>query len=132
MRICIVTNNPLVKEKLGQNIPVQYVETDLVGLLETVRDQTHQGVVVLSHPLSGSVKPNETPYKSILVDYTKKNTTDFESVKLIETAIETARQFITDRPNYVARMTDKVKEDCQLIDLTLIQSALPSAGINLL
>ena len=128
--ICVVTNNPLVKDKLGQVLDVQYIDKGLIGILETIRDQIHKGAVLLTHPLSGSVKPNETPYKSVIIDCNFGKTTDFESIKLIESAISTAKQFLTDRPNYAENMPEKVKEDCQLIDLTLIQSALPSAGIN--
>jgi hypothetical protein len=126
----IVTNNPLVKEKLEDFVTVEYLDVDYLGLLEAVRDLVHQGAILLTHPLSGSVKPNETPYKSVLLTKGPDKLTDLESIKLIESAILTAKKFIADKPDYESGFTERVRKDCQLIDYTLIYSALPSAGIS--
>lgn len=127
----IVTNNPMVRDKLADKVEVEYHKTDFLGILQIIRNHVHAGEILLTHPLSGSVKPNETPYKSVLLDSSEHKTTDFNSVQLIESAQETAEKFIRLRPNYVERMTPKIHEDCQLIDYTLIISSFPSAGINL-
>lgn len=62
----IVTNNPLVLERLGDTHNVEYEDISYESVLERVRDKIHLGHTLLSHPLSGSVKPNETPYLSDL------------------------------------------------------------------
>jgi hypothetical protein len=36
-------------------------------VLLTVRDHIHSGARLLTHPQAGSVKPYETPYRSVLV-----------------------------------------------------------------
>ena len=62
----VVTNNPLVWEKLHTTREMIYKETTFEGLLVELRDRIHQGHMLLTHPLSGSVKPNETPTVSTL------------------------------------------------------------------
>ena len=128
----IVTNNPLVKAKLASIVDVQYHDVSYLGILHIMRDQIHAGSRLLTHPLSGSVKPNETPYKSVLMESGEAGKTDLDSLKLIEAAEATAKKFIDLRPTYVEDMPDRVKEDCQLIDYTLIISAFPSAGLGVI
>lgn len=68
----ILTNNPLVQEKLGTDYTVQYEEISYEDVLRKVRDYIHGGHELLTHPLSGSVKPNETPYKSVMLSRKKR------------------------------------------------------------
>ncbi len=56
-----------------------------------VRDKVHEGHELATHPLSGSVKPNETPYKTIMISE-KKGVLDFNSLKIIEDSIATAKK----------------------------------------
>lgn len=67
MKFVIVTNNPKVRDELGQEFDVDYADITYREILCKVRDMIYEGHKLLTHPLSGSVKPNETPYKSILV-----------------------------------------------------------------
>lgn len=118
----IITNNPLVKEKLGQDYNVEYYEISYEDVLKKVRDEIYTGYRLLTHPLSGSVKPNETPYKSIMVS-TKREPSDPEGMKIIENAIAACSKFEFKSDKY----KPQVYEDFRLIDYTLISSALPSA-----
>ena len=68
----ILTNNPLVLEKLKDTHNVIYKDISYEELLKEVRDRIHEGHLLLSHPLSGSVKPNETPYKSVMISERKE------------------------------------------------------------
>ena len=56
----IITNNPLVPQMLDEEHEVDYSEISYEDVLGKVRDRIHEGHLLLSHPLSGSVKPNET------------------------------------------------------------------------
>ena len=67
MKSKVITNNPLVKERLSNKIDVEYYDVEYISLLIKVRDKIHIGHKLLSHPLSGSIKPNETPYKSVII-----------------------------------------------------------------
>ena len=118
----IITNNPLVPEKLGDTEAVVYEQISYEEVLKTVRDRMHEGHRLLSHPLSGSVKPNETPYKSVMISV-GKGEIDEESLDIIENAIQACRKFAFKSDKY----KPEVYDDFQLIDWTLLESALASA-----
>lgn len=118
----ILTNNPLVLEKLKDTHNVIYKDISYEELLKEVRDRIHEGHLLLSHPLSGSVKPNETPYKSVMISE-RKGEMDPRSLSLIENALQACRKFEDKSGRYEA----KVYEDFQLIDWTLLESGLASA-----
>ena len=48
----IVTNNPMVLERLGDTHNVEYADISYEGVLERVRDKIHLGHTLLSHPFS--------------------------------------------------------------------------------
>ena len=68
------------------------------------------------------MKPNETPYKSIMVSE-KKEKLDPRSMEIIEYAIQSCKKFQFKSDKYAP----EVYEDFQVVDLKLIESAIPSA-----
>lgn len=118
----IVTNNPLVLEKYGDTHNVIYKEVSYEDVLREVRDRIHEGHSLLTHPLSGSVKPNETPYKSIMISEERRRI-DEGSVALVENAIHSCGKFEFKSDRY----RPEVYEDFKLIDCTLIESGMASA-----
>ena len=118
----IVTNNPLVLERHGGTRNIIYKEVSYEDVLREVRDRIHEGHSMLTHPLSGSVKPNETPYKSIMIS-AERRAIDGESVALIENAIHACGKFEFKSDRY----RPEVYEDFRLIDCTLIESGMASA-----
>ena len=116
----IITNNPLVNACLGD-----YYELDFDGtrtyrdVLIKVRDLVYSGHGLYTHPISGSVKPNETPYRSVVVSKSIKPFDAAES-ELVSSSVQTYDKF-TPR-NRV--LTEKMVEDFQLIDYTLLCGAL--------
>ena len=121
-KFVVITNNPLVKEKLGEEYRILYYDISYEDILKYVRDRIYEGYQLLSHPLSGSVKPNETPYKSVMIS-NKKSHLDMQSMEIIENALQAIRKFEQKSDLY----KPEVYEDFQLIDFTLIESAIPSA-----
>ena len=66
----ILTNNPLVHRCMeGQGLYTIRLEEDksFREILVEARDMVYAGHTLYTHPLAGSVKPNETPYKSLIV-----------------------------------------------------------------
>ena len=120
----MVTNNPLLKERLGESVEVNFFEEDSHrDILERVRDFVHNGYRILTHPLAGSVKPWETPYRSLMITAEREDGTDIFSLEMIEQAI-----FALEKSKARPVVWDEiVLVDFQLIDLSLIESALPSA-----
>ena len=127
-KFIIMTNNPMVSESLGEKYNMIYQESSLPEFFEAVREKICEGHILLTHPLSGSVKPGETPYKSVLLSFTAAGSGQSSeelmlSVRLIENAIDACEKFKM-RPG---RFAGDVLSDLQLIDFTLLESALDSA-----
>ena len=120
----ILTNNPLVMEKLGEEYHIEYSDISYEDILIKARDCIYRGHALLSHPLSGSVKPNETPYKSIMISVGRSQL-DQQSVEVIESAIAACRKFEKKYELY-AQFRPEVFADFQLVDFTLIDSAIGS------
>ena len=124
MEIILITNNCNVYEKYRDHMDITYDESfSYLEILEYTRDKVHQGHELLTHPLSGSIKPNETPYKSILISK-RKDKLDFSSLNIIEESIKTTEKFLNNKitPNW----TEKVLEDFRVIDLSLIENVIDS------
>lgn len=121
MKKVIITNNPLIKEKIDPVYDIELHDVDYIGILEIVRDRIHLGHKLLSHPLAGSIKPNETPYRTIIITKEKKQL-DMNSLKLIESAITTTRKFMANRP--VPNWHNVAHFDFQTVDLSLIENVL--------
>ena len=120
----IVTNNPLVVRKLSDRFEVSFEEQGYLELLERVRDLVHKGAVLLTHPQAGSIKPGETPYRTVMVRMPSAGAqVDAESLSLIESAIDTTRKF----PVRTREFRPGSLEDFQLVDYSLISSAVESA-----
>lgn len=115
----IVTNNPSVKN-FFKSEEIQFIEQGYREVLLQVRDYIHQNHSLLTHPLSGSVKPNETPYKSIALEVSDQ--LDFASLELIENALAVFDKFQGNEKTPL--WTDAVKEDFMVIDFDLIKNAL--------
>ena len=113
----LITNNPLVEAQYKDKLNLKYIDIDLPGILTNTRDMVHKGHRLLTHPLMGSVKPNESPYKSILITEAPEKT-DLESVKIIEESIQTALKFT---PKVIP---EQYLRDLQVVDLSLIRAAL--------
>ena len=129
MAYILITNNAQVNnlycDKADWHLKqIDYLpELELVDLLIHVRDLIHQGHELLTHPLTGSIKPYETPFKSICVS-AKQGSIHFASLQMIEEAIDTANKFLKDRQKII--YPEKVLDDFRLIDLGLINSGIES------
>jgi hypothetical protein len=115
----IVTNNPLVIEHYKDK-QIKKVKSYL-EVLESVRDYIHLGHKLLTHPLAGSVKPNQNPYRTVLISK-EVASLDFNSLSLIENAIEVTTKMIReqDTPNW----SEEIRKDFQFVDKSHIDSAM--------
>ena len=117
----IITNNPLTAACVPDRYQVDlYPEESYRDILVRVRDMVYGGHKLYTHPLAGSVKPNETPYKSIVVSREPKAKMDLDEALLIASAVETFDKFTPRR----RVLTEEMHKDFQLIDYTLLCGAL--------
>lgn len=118
----IVTNNSLSYEVFKEKHEVVFIDGSLMDVFTATRNYIHMGYTLLTHPLSGSIKPNETPYKTIAISHEKQNELDLNSLTLIENSIETASKLLVNRQK--KQWSESVLDDFRLIDFDLIKNAL--------
>jgi len=122
----ILTNNPLVRSRLEGQGPYTIrfqPEKGFRDILVQARDLVYAGHILYTHPLSGSVKPNETPYKSLIVSVSPHGF-DAEHSELIANAIAVFDKFRPLNRTY----EESVLRDFQLIDYTLLAGAIGTGG----
>lgn len=120
----LLTNNPLVanSQEFPSNVEVEFIDTDYLGVLQAVYKAVIDGkYCLLTHPLSSSLKPNETYYKSILLQDRNSQYIDMESLEMIESSIASTEKFLKSKktPDW----PDHVLSEFQTIDYSIIQGA---------
>ena len=118
----IITNNPLVvscMEGKGLYTIEFHKEMSYRDILVKVRDMVYAGHTLYTHPLAGSVKPNETPYKSVVVSVEPHGFDMMES-EIISNAIAVYDKF---KP-IGWELAERHHKDFQLIDYTLLAGAI--------
>ncbi len=123
----LVTNNPKVQGDPGISCDKEYIEGSLKDVLIAVRDRIHKGHKLLSHPSSGSLKPNETPYKSILISK-EAGSLDWDSLQIIENSIEICEKFVRYPKKCGYNNQERLLADFSEVDYQLIVAALKSAA----
>ncbi|HZK00911.1 MAG TPA: GrdX family protein [Tissierellaceae bacterium] len=122
MNILLITNNILVYKKYREIMDIIFKEdSSYLDILYYTRDLIHKGHELLTHPLSGSIKPNETPFKTIILSKERGNL-DFQYLEIIEKSIQSTEKFISNKatPNW----SERVLEDFRVIDLSLIENII--------
>lgn len=126
----VVTNNPLVKDcfiamHLDRCYEFGWVEGYTEDVLRRIRDLCHKDYTLITHPLTGSIKPNQTPYKTVVLEKTSLPAFDREAVMLAETSLAKALAMLTDKPRSGAAAA--FLDDFAVIDLDFFKSYLNSA-----
>ncbi|MCI9217773.1 GrdX family protein [Lachnospiraceae bacterium 42-17] len=124
-----VTNNPLLKERGFSRL--EYYDLDVLSLLKFVGEEVKAGYRLLTHPLTGSIRPDITPYKTILLSAGAGAERDFDSQSIIENAIRYAEDLYRLRRVPIYKRWDSMtKKDFQIVDLSIIERALEVAQMN--
>ena len=119
----IITNNEMVRDKYASQVTVEFHPVKYTEIMRMTRDYIHAGHKLLTHPLAGSIKPYETPYKTIFLTKSKKKM-DSESLRIIEECIIACKKFGKERfPN----MPENMRQDFRTIDCSLCDNAMASA-----
>lgn len=113
----IITNNPSVRDAFPA--VSELFEESVEGVYRLCRDAVHLGAKLISHPLAGSVKPNESPYRSVALS-AGTAALDMDSLSHIEGAIQTLKKLPVKRRDY----SERTLEDFRAIDLDLMRSAV--------
>jgi hypothetical protein len=118
----LITNNDKVYLKYKDKLQCIFTEKYEEVLIK-VRDMVYDRHILLTHPQASSLKPNQTPYRSVVL-YPQGNEDNMKDILLIEKCLETFKQWqnISLTPeNY----SDKIAEDFKVIDLSIIDNIIP-------
>ena len=118
----IITNNNYVFDKYKNDTNVILGDNYEDVLIKT-RDLVYDKHVLLTHPQASSLKPNQTPYRSVIV-YPKGEEDNTDSIMMIDKCIQVYREWqeISPSPKSYA---PKVEHDFKTIDLSLIENVIP-------
>lgn len=121
----IVTNNKIVKERYEnsiQNLTVEYLNgKTCLDILVTVRDYIHKGFRLETHPMAGSVKPNQNPYKSVMISDDPSDSAEFqEFITVMENSIMMCRDFLAKKS--LPEWPEALLADFRFMDQSLIEN----------
>ncbi|GAV26039.1 hypothetical protein ciss_19720 [Carboxydothermus islandicus] len=127
----VITNNPKVKDyiqrfNLEPRFTIVWVEGYTEDVLAKVRDLCHSGHKLLTHPLTGSIKPNQTPYKTVVLEKLEQES-DYDSILTAEISYLKTKEFLEKRPR--PKKIELFLEDFAVIDLDFFKSFLYSVGL---
>lgn len=116
----LVTNNDRVYDKYKDKLSCVYTESYEDTLIK-VRDYVYNRHKLLTHPQALSLKPNQTPYRSVVVYPAYEDNT--QDILLIEKCIEVFNswQSIAKTPS---DYKENVREDFKTIDLSVIDNIM--------
>lgn len=121
----LITNNDKVHLKYKDKFTVIFRNINYLETLNLVRDKVHSNYKILTHPMAGSLKPNQTPYKSVLL--MPGDTLDYNSIHLIENAIESANKFLKFKS--LPKWPNSILDDFKTLDLSFIDGAMLNKSI---
>ena len=124
----LVTNNPKALEKYRDDpkIGVEfYPDGDYLAVLTAVRDHVYAGWHLLSHPQASNLKPNQSPYKTVLVSEHIEAADYEQDVEYIEYALHNYEKLT--RGMIPPAWREKVLPDFMTIDLDVVESAINSS-----
>ncbi len=116
MNIRSLTNNPMV---INKKCPyIEGIEGDPLYVFRTIENEILKGCKLITHPLTGSIRPDINPYKTVIISDPAGNF-DYEGLRIIENAIEYTENLYNNSPR---PKWDKASlKDFQLVDYDLIK-----------
>jgi len=136
--IVLVTNNPCFQQSVDSSRLMFLCGTSL-NVLTAARDEIHLGSELLTHPLYGNLRPNQQPFRSVLlrkpaIEKNDKHEKNFdaafylESISTIEEAVLLYRsygsQLLTPE-----RLPGPARNDYALVDSELMRESLTQYGL---
>lgn len=126
-KVVLVTNNRKAAEKYRGIFDVR-MEADYESVLLKTRDLVYSGFSLLTHPQASSLKPNQTPVRSVLLYPRRDGDEHGRDCLIIEDVIHVYWQWQDIAPtpdNY----KEAVRNDFEIIDLSMIEGAAGKLGV---
>lgn len=127
----IITNNELVKTIFKHSDisfhQICWVNGKTEDVLTIVRDYCHRSYRLITHPLTGSIKPNQTPFKTVILEPIKECQCDTDSIIIAESCLNKAIDMLRFKPRPI--FNEAVLNDFATIDLAFFQSYLEACNL---
>ncbi|MCI5869837.1 MAG: GrdX family protein [Dorea sp.] len=118
----LITNNDRVHEKYKDQLEIILLRTYEEVLIK-VRDLVYDRHVLLTHPQASSLKPNQTPYRSVVV-YPRGEDDNTKDIMLIEKCLQVYYEWQKIAPT-PEKYDDRIANDFKTIDLSVVESIIP-------
>jgi hypothetical protein len=114
-----LTNNPIMLNDIYGE--VEYSDISILELFYKVEGEVLKGFKLLSHPLTGSIRPDITPYKTVILS-AESGPIDKESLSIIQKSIDYTYKLVSSHepPDW----DENEKIDFQFVDRSIINYAL--------
>lgn len=122
-QVLIITNNPMVKNT--NNAEICFVIGDCRQVLYQVFNQVAMGRRLLSHPLAGSIKFEDNPYRSVVLSKPETDV-DLSTLVMLEKCLEKVEAGVRERT--AAKGGLAFARDFQMIDKELLDEAMQALG----
>jgi hypothetical protein len=129
----LVTNNHYFQQSI-ESSRIQFIRGTSLDVLTVARDAIHMGSDLLTHPLYGNLRPNQQPFRSVLLRNTAQKERNFasstylESVSAIEEAVLLYRSYGS-RLLIPESLPDATREDYSFVDSELMRESLTLYGV---
>ncbi len=125
--ICL-TNNPAMKDHVTS---VELIRSSSLDVLKRARSLVHDGWELLSSPFYGNFKPNQQPYRTLLLR--KRNVVgdasyDIQSISLIEDAVrfyESSHKIMS-----TGELDENIEKDFRYLDIVLMEETFRQYGVS--
>ncbi len=125
-RFVLITNNPRYKDRA--DLPVDYRDGAAGAEIVTAgRDLIHRGWELQNHPLYGNFRPNQQPFRTLLLKKDEDAAFDEYGLHLIEEAMGVYTSCA--RPLTPALTPPRMLRDCAEIDFELMKETLLKTGL---
>lgn len=118
----IITNNDWVSEKYKGIMNVIYLDS-YEEVLVKAKDMVDSGHHLATHPQALTLKPNQTPYRSVIL-YPSDGDDNTGDILLIKKSLETFYQGQKSAPASEA-YTDRKIRDFKVLDASMMDSVIP-------
>jgi hypothetical protein len=120
--VCL-SNNPLLVPLVA---PLKFLAAEASAVLVEARSLVQSRWRLLTHPLYGNFRPRDVLFRSILLEAPGEETTDPDSVLLVESALERYRA----DPSVPGRaFPERWRHDAAEVDLALLRESLSRYGL---
>lgn len=119
MKASIFSNNVDIEDLLPSAFSFHPVDGSAADVLTAARDRIHLGAKLLAHPMAGRLRPNETPYITVVLD-DSGGPLDLPSFEIIEYCLAEENKYEGMRKKY----DETLLPDLRFINCELLKSVL--------